>query len=135
MEFAFTPEQEAFRAEVREFILGLLPADYQPVEQDELDEEGYALAREIQIKLAERKWLCIGWPKEYGGGGASVVEQAIFNEEMAFWRVPRVYGFGPGLVGPTLIRHGTEEQKLRHLPKITTGTVVHWQAFTEPGSG
>ncbi|GIW06914.1 MAG: acyl-CoA dehydrogenase [Dehalococcoidia bacterium] len=135
MEFRFTEEQERFRRDVREFLLGLLPPGYDPVEQDELDEAGYALAKHVQKALAARGWLCPGWPVEYGGAGMSVVEQAILNEEMAYWRVPRVYGMGPGLVGPTLIKFGSDEQKARHLPRIAAGDWVYWQAFSEPHAG
>jgi alkylation response protein AidB-like acyl-CoA dehydrogenase len=133
--FQFTEEQERFRRQVRDFLLGLLPADYDPVEQDELDEAGYALAKAVQKALAARGWLCPGWPKEYGGGGMSFIEQAILNEEMAYWRVPRVYGMGPSLVGPTLIQYGSDEQKARHLPRIAAGEWVYWQAFSEPHAG
>jgi alkylation response protein AidB-like acyl-CoA dehydrogenase len=135
MDFRYTDDQERFRHEVRSFLLGLLPAGYNPVEQDELDESGYALAKDVQAALAERHWLCPSWPEEYGGGGMSYAEQAILNEEMAYWRVPRVYGFGPGLVGPTLIKYGSDEQKARHLPMIAAGKAVYWQAFSEPHAG
>lgn len=135
MEFRFTEDQEQFRREVRAFLLSLLPPDYDPVEQDALDEAGYALAKSIQKALAARGWLCPGWPKEYGGGGLSFVEQAILNEEMAALRVPRVYGMGPNLVGPTLLRYGSDEQKARHLPRIAAGDRVYWQAFSEPHAG
>jgi alkylation response protein AidB-like acyl-CoA dehydrogenase len=135
MEFRFTEAQEQFRRDVRAFLLSLLPPGYDPVEQDAGDEAGYALAKAIQKALAARGWLCPGWPKEYGGGGMSFVEQAILTEEMAALRVPRVYGMGPTLVGPALMRYGSDEQKARHLPRIASGDWVYWQAFSEPHAG
>ncbi|MFN8532400.1 MAG: acyl-CoA dehydrogenase family protein [Dehalococcoidia bacterium] len=135
MDFRFSEDQERFREDVRRFLLSLLPPDYDPVEQDELDEQGYQLAKDVQQALAARGWLCPGWPAEYGGGGMTYYEQAILNEEMAYWRVPRVYGMGPGLVGPTLIRYGSDERKARHLPRIAAGDWVYWQAFSEPHAG
>ncbi|GAB4335120.1 MAG: acyl-CoA dehydrogenase family protein [Dehalococcoidia bacterium] len=85
--------------------------------------------------LAEKGWVAPHWPKEYGGAGLSVMEHVIFNEEMARARVPAVGGVGVGLLGPTLIAHGTEEQRREHLPKILSGEVVWAQGFSEPEAG
>jgi alkylation response protein AidB-like acyl-CoA dehydrogenase len=68
-----------------------------------------------------KKWIAPAWPKEYGGAGLSVMEQFIFNEEMSEARAPRVGGIATGFAGPTLIVHGTEEQKQKHLPEILSG--------------
>lgn len=85
--------------------------------------------------LAERGWVAPHWPKEYGGAGLSVAEEHILSEEMARARVPQVNGIGVNLLGPTLIAHGTEEQRKEHLPKILSGEVTWAQGFSEPGAG
>jgi alkylation response protein AidB-like acyl-CoA dehydrogenase len=86
-------------------------------------------------RLAERGWIAPAWPKEYGGAGLSPMEQFIMNEEFAEAGAPQVGGMGVSMVGPTLIVHGTDEQKAEHLPKILRGEVTWCQGFSEPGSG
>jgi alkylation response protein AidB-like acyl-CoA dehydrogenase len=86
-------------------------------------------------KLVARGWIAPAWPKEYGGAGLSIMEQFIMNEEFAEAGAPQVGGMGVSMVGPTLVAHGTDEQRAEHLPKILRGE-VHWcQGFSEPGSG
>jgi len=75
------------------------------------------------------------WPKEYGGAGMSVMEQFIFNWEMAEARAPRPGGIATGFAGPTLIVHGTDDQKKKYLPEILDGETVWCQGYSEPGSG
>jgi len=124
MEFRFNQEDEAFRASVRGFLEpwtegGQVPSD----RMDELEKE-----------MARQKWLTIAWPKEYGGGGASPMQQLIFKEET--WRVGAVADFqGINLVGPALMVHGTAEQKSEHLPRIASAEVRWAQGFSEPGAG
>jgi alkylation response protein AidB-like acyl-CoA dehydrogenase len=88
-------------------------------------------------KLAERGWIAPAWPKEYGGAGMSQIEQFIFNEEMATHRAPRPAHLviGLGMAGPTIIVHGTEEQKRRWLPGMLAGTDVWCQGYSEPEAG
>ena len=77
--------------------------------------------RAMRRKLADRGWLTMGWPKEYGGQDASPITQLVFNEEMAYYRAPGKDAFGIGMLGPALMMHGTEEQKRKYLPAIAEG--------------
>ena len=87
-------------------------------------------------RAAERGWTAPMWPKEYGGGGLSPEEGAILRQEMAAIRaLPPATGMGLAMIGPTLLEFGTEEQKQRHLPRITSGEVTWCQGYSEPGSG
>src|SRR5581483_3403415 len=90
---------------------------------------------EWRDKLAERGWIAPAWPKEYGGAGLSTMEQFILNEEFAEARAPQLGGMGVSMAGPTIIIHGTEEQKAEHLPKILRGETQWCQGFSEPGAG
>ncbi|MCK9485687.1 MAG: acyl-CoA dehydrogenase family protein [Dehalococcoidia bacterium] len=154
MDWADTPEQAAFRREVRDFIRERFPQGYPPdleAEQSVEPEDipGYnwpadrisddpvrrAAAQEWGAALAERGWVAPHWPREYGGGGLGVLEQFIYNEEMANARVPMVGGIGVSLIGPTLIVYGSAEQKSEHLPRILSGEVAWAQGFSEPGAG
>ena len=134
MRFEFTEEQNQFRAEVRAFLEREVPPEKQAVYGVDT-EESYRFSRSLSKKLADKGWLAIGWPKEYGGGGRSQVEQAILNEEMGYRRVPRCGAAGLGVVGPGLRRFGTEEQKQKYLPPIARSEVEYCQGFTEPNAG
>jgi alkylation response protein AidB-like acyl-CoA dehydrogenase len=133
MNFRDTPEEAAFRKEVRQFV-----ADEAPKSEgrgaDPFAQRGGGY-REWTKKLAARKWIAPAWPKEYGGAGMSVMEQFIFNTELAESRAPRVGGIATGFAGPTLIYHGTEEQKQKYLPEILEGDTIWCQGYSEPGSG
>jgi alkylation response protein AidB-like acyl-CoA dehydrogenase len=137
MNFADNTEEAAFRTEVREFIEKELPAS---VKDSELAERGmfrgaFERLKETRQKLASRGWIAPAWPKEYGGASLSVMQQFIMNEEFAENRVPPVGGMGTSMVGPTIITHGTEDQKKEHLSRILSGEVQWCQGFSEPGSG
>ncbi len=134
MDFRFTPEQEALRQEIRQFLKENLPPDFRPVRPT--DQDNWEFQLQFNKKLAQRKWIAPAWPPEYGGLGWSHVQQMIFNEELAYAGAPdggRV--FSVGMIGPTLIVHGTEEQKREHLPRITNAEVVWCQGYSEPGAG
>ncbi len=134
MDFSFTPEEEAFRAELRAFIETELPAWWRGMFVD--DERALPETRRFCAKLARRGWLTPAWPREYGGQDASVWRQTILREEMWAHDEPR----GPqymnlNYIGPCLMRFGTEEQKRRFLPPMAAGEVIWTQAFSEPGAG
>ncbi len=136
MEFRFTPEEERFRGDIREFLRRELPADWGDVGAlGEAGAEQWEFLRSFQKKLAEKRWLTLGWPEEHGGLAASHMMQVIYNEEMTYFRAPTQLGVGPDRVGPTIILYGTEEQKRHHLPGIMAGETVWCQGFSEPEAG
>ncbi|WBB60824.1 acyl-CoA dehydrogenase family protein [Streptomyces sp. WMMC500] len=154
MNWADTEEQAAFREEVRAFVRDRFPPSYAPDPEAEQSLEpedvwGYNWpvdrlsddparrdgARAWAAALAERGWIAPHWPAEYGGAGLSALEEFILQEEMMRARVPTVNGIGAFLLGPTLLEHGTPEQRARHLPPIARGEVTWAQGFSEPGSG
>ncbi|HEY5625902.1 MAG TPA: acyl-CoA dehydrogenase family protein, partial [Dehalococcoidia bacterium] len=134
MDFRFTPEEEAFRQEIRDWLKTNLP-DNVP---DRLgrDPENMNVYKEFAQRLATKGWVAPHWPEQYGGCGLSVVEQLVFNEEMAEGNAPMGYSMiGTGWVGPTIIVYGSDEQKQRFLPPITAGEVMWCQGFSEPNAG
>ncbi len=109
MEFKFTAEEEDFRKELGEFLLKELPDDWQGGEDD--GDEDWEFTLQMRKKLADKGWLTLAWPEEYGGSGASLMMQLVFAEEMAYRRAPGRDAFGTKMLAPTLMIHGTEEQK------------------------
>jgi alkylation response protein AidB-like acyl-CoA dehydrogenase len=89
----------------------------------------------MRKKLADKGWLTLAWPTEYGGQGASFMKQVVFSEEMTAMQAPGVDGFGIKMLGPTIMVHGTEEQKKRLLPPIARGELQWCQGYSEPDSG
>ena len=137
MDFRFTQEEEKFRQEIREFLKRELPPDWTgwPVLGEADTDEDWAFCRQMTRKLAERGWLAIGWPKEYGGQGASYIMQIILSEEINYHQSPGMDFMGIGMLGPALMAHGAEEQKRRYLPGIARAEVVWCQGFSEPNAG
>ncbi len=137
MDFRFTEEQEAFRQELRQFLRENLGPDWKGIDPDAyFHDENWPRIRQLTRRLAERGWLTLAWPREYGGQGRPHIEQMVYNEEMAYFRAPtRDVTIGTELVGPTLMIYGTEEQKRRFLPEIASGNAVYCQGFSEPESG
>ncbi len=135
MDFRFSPEDEAFRQELREFLRREVPPERTGVVSSmfEGDEDGFE--RQMRRKLAQRGWLTMGWPKAYGGQDASPLRQTVFMEEMSYRDAPGMDLMGVGIVGPTIMRVGSEEQKRKHLGAIARGEVVWAQGFSEPGAG
>ena len=134
MEFKFTPEDDTFRQELRSFVQQELPDDWEgggrwPEEWD------WEFTRDMRQKLARKGWLTMHWPQEYGGQDASPVRSAIYNEELAYLRAPGRDIFGVRMLGPTLMIHGSEEQKQEHLPPIARAEVQWCQGYSEPESG
>jgi alkylation response protein AidB-like acyl-CoA dehydrogenase len=132
MDLRFAPEDEAYRLELRQWLQDNAPTDAEPLDQD----EAFARRRVWQRKLSEHGWIGIHWPKAYGGQGATLIQQAIYAQEMARAKAPPpANGLGISIVGPTLIDHGTEEQKKRFIPKILNADEIWCQGFSEPNSG
>ena len=134
MNFAFTHEDEEFRRELRELIATELPPEWEGTDADSRTYD-LEVERHMRRKLAERGWLTMAWPKEYGGRGASHMKLVVYQEEMTYFRAPGVDTFGIGMVGPTLMAYGTEEQKRNFLGRIAKGEINWCQGFSEPGAG
>src|SRR3990172_4964378 len=131
MEFRFTPDEGRFRGEIREFLRRELPADWGGAGAlGEAGEEHWEFLRAFQGKLAERKWLTLGWPEEHGGLAAGHMTQVIYSEEMTYFRAPTQIGVGPDRVGPTIILYGTGGQKRRHPPGGARGQTPSSPGFT-----
>jgi alkylation response protein AidB-like acyl-CoA dehydrogenase len=137
LEIDLGPEAARFRDELREWLAANKPSD--------IDDDG-DIRRQMMLGgaaitawtdvLADAGYLCVAWPKEYGGRGLSGIEVAVMNEEFARAGVPRVTrGMGEWLVGPSIIVHGTDEQKAQFLPRIIDGTDRYCQGFSEPDAG
>ena len=134
MDFAFTEEEERFREDLKRFLEDELPEWWHGMFVD--DERAIPETRRICRKLAERGWLTMAWPPEFGGSGASVWMQTILREEMWAAEEPR----GPqymnlNYIGPLIMRFGTAEQQQRFLPPMAQGDVLWCQGFSEPGAG
>jgi alkylation response protein AidB-like acyl-CoA dehydrogenase len=137
MDLNLTPEEEKFRDECRAWLAANLP---EPFAGKGLNEEENAEALEYlqawQKKVYDHGWTGISWPQAYGGRGATLIEQSIFQEEWAKANAPTLINvLGLSLIGPTIIAVGTEEQKKRYLPKILSGEEIWCQGFSEPNAG
>ncbi len=134
MDIDFTPDELAFREEVRTFLREKLPAEYALRIQ-----QGKRLSKQDQIlwmqTLNARGWLAPGWPTEVGGTGWSAVQKHIYEEECFAAGAPRVVAFGVKMVAPVLIKFGTPEQKARFLPRILRSEDWWCQGYSEPGAG
>ncbi len=137
MDFRLTPEEEAFRQEVSDWLAENLPKDWSGDRfTRDRDAETWNVYRAFAKKLAEKHWVAPQWPVQYGGLGLSVIQQLIFNEEMAYAQAPVGYSLmGVGWAGPTIIVYGTEEQKRKHLSAITNAETMWCQGFSEPNAG
>ncbi len=135
MELRFTPEEERFRSEARRWLEANVPREKRPDIADIRGRRDYDMA--WQRRMFDAGWAGINWPKEFGGRGASLMEQLVWYEEYARVDAPDVTTGFVGLkhAGPTLIACGTEEQKAYHLPRILKGEVVWCQGFSEPNAG
>ena len=138
MDLAPTPEQEAFRQECRQWLQENLPWEYGqglPPLFDDLAEE-VAFLREWQAALAGARLVGVSWPAEFGGRGAGPLHHYIVQEELARARAPELVGrLGVNLIGPTILAHGTAEQKQRWLPSILPAEQLFCQLFSEPDAG
>ena len=126
MDFDFTPEDEAFRAEVRKFLKQHLPK-----------KQSFDLLAEWQKQVRAKGWVGFAWPTEVGGGGGTIAQQVILKDEMAKARAPALGSCFMGLawVGPSILSYGTEEQKRKFIPDILDGKYQWCTGYSEPGSG
>lgn len=129
MDFHLTPEEEAFRAEVRAFLDENLPPG--------TNKEDPKFLAEWNRKVREKRWVGFSWPQEVGGGGATIMQQVILKEEMSKRKAPPLGTCFMGLawVGPAIIQYGTEAQKQRFIPDILDGKYQWCTGYSEPGSG
>ena len=134
MDIRFSPQELAFREDVRRFLAEDYPADIRLKMQ-----RGMPLEREDHVRwqqlLATRGWAGVNWPPEYGGTGWTPVEKYIFSHECALANTPRIVPFGLGMVGPVIYTFGTDAQKQRFLPDILASRVWWCQGYSEPNSG
>jgi alkylation response protein AidB-like acyl-CoA dehydrogenase len=131
VDLTLSPGEEAFRDELRAWL-----EQNNPGREPSGDEAAFEFRRDWQRRLNEAGWAGVSWPTEYGGRGATLVEQAIFNEEVVRARTPQVANvLGLAMGGPTVIAHGTEEQRHRFLPPILSAQEIWCQGFSEPDSG
>ncbi|MDM0117473.1 acyl-CoA dehydrogenase family protein [Variovorax sp. J22R133] len=134
MDLKFTAEEEAFRSEVLQFLREKLPERLSHKVKN-----GLRLTREDTVQwhaiLHERGWLANHWPRQYGGPGWSAVQKFIFENECALAGAPRILPFGVSMLGPVLIKYGSEAQKQYWLPRILNSEDWWCQGYSEPGSG
>ncbi|WP_174733351.1 acyl-CoA dehydrogenase family protein [Mesobacillus harenae] len=138
MDFSYTETELAFQTELRTWLEENLPEGwidgnrYIPEDNQQKGE----FLREWQRKLSEGGWAGISWPKQYGGRGASLIEEVIYEQEMARVKAPPVLNIiGTAMVGPTILQIGTEQQKERYIPKILNGEEIWSQGYSEPNAG
>jgi alkylation response protein AidB-like acyl-CoA dehydrogenase len=138
MDLRTTAEQEALRGEFRAWLVDHLPWPYGEGLPPRFDDLGEAVAfgRRWQSDLAADRWVGVTWPEAVGGRGLGALENYVVIEELARARAPELVGrIGVNLVGPTLLAHGTEEQRQRYLPRILTAEELWCQLFSEPDAG
>ena len=144
MEFRFNEKEAAFYQEVEDFLKKELPPDWPKQSfhwpggygsfQLKAD-ESIEIASQYRRKLVEKGWLTISWPKEYGGREYSYMEQAIFDERTSYYRAPNSDVIAAGIVGPTILHIGTEENKREWHPRIASGEISMWLGYSEPNAG
>jgi alkylation response protein AidB-like acyl-CoA dehydrogenase len=139
MDLRDRPEDDTFRRQVRAWLDAHVVGEFAALggRGGSGDETyGFETRLEWEKVLAKDGWTCLGWPTVYGGRGASIAHQVIFNEEYVRAKAPgRVSILGEGLIGPTIIHYGTPEQKARFLPPILAGTELWCQGYSEPDAG
>ncbi len=134
MDLAFTPEEQKFREDIREWVRSNLPADISHKVHNALHLSRDDHQRWAKI-LGKKGWLGHGWSKEFGGPGWNAIQKHLYEEECALAGAPRVVPFGPVMVAPVIMAFGTPEQHKRFLPGIASGEVWWSQGYSEPGSG
>ena len=142
MDFNDTPDEATFRAEANSWLcehatpLGAGEAGRNALSETNLGEADIAEAKSWQKTKADAGWACITWPKEYGGRGATPMQNVIWKQEEAkFNTPPNIFTIGIGMCGPTVLAHGTPEQQQQWIPKLLSGEEVWCQLFSEPSAG
>lgn len=137
MDLRDSPEEAVFRAEARAFLDSLNRPDLPDYGDDDLDEASFLTPwRQWQRMLFDGGWGAITWPEKYGGRGRGPIEQIIYNQELSrIGAGESLFLVGLSMAGPTIVSHGTSEQKQRHLAKILSGEEIWCQLFSEPGAG
>jgi alkylation response protein AidB-like acyl-CoA dehydrogenase len=138
MDFKYSEEDEAFRAEFRSWLEANMPRDWRDDGElaDPDTKSEFERRRAWHRKLYDAGWMCIHWPKEFGGRGATLMQQFIYNQELDRAKAPPVVNFqGIARVGPTLMQWGTPEQKARYIPKIPSAEEIWCQGLSEPNHG
>jgi len=136
MDLSLTPQETKFRDGLRAWLQANVPSDWESGRNEDEMLERFNFLRVWQKKVYEAGWAGISWPKEYGGRGATLMEQVIFVEEMARAGAPPLANtLGLSLVGPTIINVGTDAQKKRYLQKILNADEIWCQGFSEPNAG
>src|SRR5881398_1557379 len=131
VDLTLSPQEQAFRDELRAWL-----EENHPGSEPEGDEAAFEFRKEWQRELADARYAGLSWPEEYGGRGATLIEQAIFNEEMVRAKAPQLANvLGLVMGGPVVIAHGSDEQKQRYLKPILTAEEIWCQGFSEPESG
>ena len=138
MEIRFSEEEEAFRVELKEFLERELPPEKRR-DRDlavvAMTEEEWEYARAFEQKLVQKGWLCMHWPKEYGGQDAPLMKQIVYQEEMAYYGALSGGGMGVTIVGPAIMAHGSENHKKQFLSAIARAEAIWCQGFSEPDAG
>ncbi|MBK7125087.1 MAG: acyl-CoA dehydrogenase family protein [Dehalococcoidia bacterium] len=133
MNFHLDADQTAFQQEVVDFIEQGLPDGWD--REHESFAEALRIERQIMTRLAAKHWLALPWPKEFGGLGASPMQQLIFNEQMAYHGVPGTMNMGVAWVGPVVMLYGRDDQKAQYLSRIADGSDLWCTLYSEPGAG
>jgi alkylation response protein AidB-like acyl-CoA dehydrogenase len=140
VDFNDTPQEAEFRAQARAFLdkhmKPLAPGEANNMLAERDDPDTIKHAKDWQACKKDNGWAVLTWPKEFGGRDASPIQSVIWNQEEAKYRVPpNVFGIGLGMLGPTIIAHGTPEQKAKYIPKMARGDEIWCQLFSEPAAG
>ncbi len=134
MDLNFTPDELAFRQQIRQWVAANLPADISRKVHAAMRLTRDDMQRWARI-LGKQGWLGWGWPQQFGGPGWNAVQKHLFEEECALAGAPRVVPFGPVMVAPVIMAFGNAEQQQRFLPGIASGEVWWSQGYSEPGAG
>jgi alkylation response protein AidB-like acyl-CoA dehydrogenase len=136
LDFRLTPEQQALKKEFENFFREeMKKAPTLGAENIYDNDEAWDFHRHMARRLGEKGWLSRPWPREYGGQAAPIIEQLLFNEAKAYYRAPGIDYQGLGMLAPTLLASGNEEQKQQHLPPIAHGEMMWCQGWSEPNAG